>query len=63
MTRLWEPWVAWAYGAGFDRHTEAYVPQAGLQLVDSRFVYDELIKLIVVMSPRTPDTSGRGHGG
>ncbi len=63
MTRLWEPWVAWAYGAGFDRHTETYVPQAGLQLVDSRFVDDELIKLITVISPRTPEKSGREHGG
>jgi hypothetical protein len=32
MTRLWEPWVYWAYGAGFDRKTEDHVPEAGLQL-------------------------------
>jgi ubiquinone/menaquinone biosynthesis C-methylase UbiE len=43
MTRVWEPWVHWAYGAGFDRQTEKHVPVAGLQ---SRFVFDELIKLI-----------------
>jgi ubiquinone/menaquinone biosynthesis C-methylase UbiE len=46
MTRLWEPWVSWAYGAGFDRATETHVPEAGLQLFESRFVADELIKLI-----------------
>jgi ubiquinone/menaquinone biosynthesis C-methylase UbiE len=46
LTRLWEPWVYWAYGAGFDRQTEKHVPQAGLQLVESRFVSDELIKLL-----------------
>ncbi len=46
MTRLWEPWVYWAYGAGFDRRTEQHVPEAGLQLVESRFVHDELIKLL-----------------
>jgi ubiquinone/menaquinone biosynthesis C-methylase UbiE len=46
MTRLWEPWVFWAYGAGFDRQTEKHVPEAGLQLVESRFVADELIKLL-----------------
>ena len=46
MTRLWEPWVYWAYGAGFDRQTEKHVPQAGLALVESRFVSDELIKLL-----------------
>jgi ubiquinone/menaquinone biosynthesis C-methylase UbiE len=46
MTRLWEPWIAWAYGAGFDRHTEQHVPEAGLRLFESRFVHDELIKLL-----------------
>ena len=46
MTRLWEPWVYWAYGAGFDRQTEKHAPEAGLKLFESRFVYDELIKLL-----------------
>lgn len=46
ITRLWEPWVSWAYGAGFDRRTEQHVPEAGLQLFESRFVADELIKLL-----------------
>jgi ubiquinone/menaquinone biosynthesis C-methylase UbiE len=46
MTRLWEPWVYWAYGATFDRQTERKAPEAGLQLFESRFVYDELIKLL-----------------
>src|ERR1700730_16539843 len=46
MTRLWEPWVYWAYGAGFDRQTEKHVPEAGLQLRESQFVADELIQLL-----------------
>jgi ubiquinone/menaquinone biosynthesis C-methylase UbiE len=46
ITRFWEPWVFWAYGASFDRHTEEHIPDAGLQLIESRFVADELIKLI-----------------
>jgi ubiquinone/menaquinone biosynthesis C-methylase UbiE len=46
MTRLWEPWIYWAYGAGFDRQTEKHVPEAGLQLIEARFVADELIKLL-----------------
>jgi ubiquinone/menaquinone biosynthesis C-methylase UbiE len=46
MTHLWEPWVYWAYGAGFDHQTEKYVPEAGLELFESRFVADELIKLL-----------------
>lgn len=45
-SRLWEPWMAWAYGAGFDRRTEEHIPDAGLKLVESRFVMDDLIKLL-----------------
>ena len=46
MTRLWEPWVYWAYGARFDRETERRAPQAGLQLFELRYVHDELIKIL-----------------
>jgi hypothetical protein len=46
VTLLWEPWIHWAYGAGFDRQTEKRAPEAGLQLFESRFVHDELIKLL-----------------
>ena len=48
ITRLWEPWVAWVYGAGFDRRTEERVPEAGLEVVESRLVVDDLIKLISI---------------
>jgi ubiquinone/menaquinone biosynthesis C-methylase UbiE len=48
ITRLWEPWVYWAYGAGFDRDTEKYVPESGLRVVASRFVSGDLIKMISV---------------
>lgn len=48
IATLWEPWIAWAYGAGFDRRTEEYVAKAGLQHLESRFVVDDLLKLISV---------------
>ena len=48
LTRLWGPWVAWAYGAGFDRRTEERVPEAGLEVVESRLVVDDLIKFISI---------------
>jgi ubiquinone/menaquinone biosynthesis C-methylase UbiE len=50
VTRLWEPWVHWAYGAGFDRRTEQSVVAAGLHLVQSRFVVDDLIEIIEARS-------------
>jgi ubiquinone/menaquinone biosynthesis C-methylase UbiE len=51
VAKIWEPWVGWAYGASFDRRTEMHVPEAGLELVGSRFVVDDLIKLISVRVP------------
>jgi len=48
---VWEPWVAWAYGAGFDRNTAAHVSAAGLELVEARFVVDELMQLLTVRVP------------
>jgi SAM-dependent methyltransferase len=51
MSCLWQPWIAWAYGASFDRHTEQYVPAAGLELVESRYVVDDLMKLVTIRTP------------
>jgi ubiquinone/menaquinone biosynthesis C-methylase UbiE len=48
MSHIWEPWMAWAYGAGFDRQTEKHVREAGLDLVEARYVVDDLVKLISV---------------
>ncbi len=55
VQRLWTPWVRWAYGAAFDRQTERYVPEAGLEIVDARLVFRDIIKLIVARpKPRQP---------
>jgi demethylmenaquinone methyltransferase/2-methoxy-6-polyprenyl-1,4-benzoquinol methylase len=51
LARIWEPWMYWAYGAGFDRRTEEHVPEAGLEVTESRSVVDDLIKLIEVRAP------------
>ncbi|MCP4318166.1 MAG: class I SAM-dependent methyltransferase [Hyphomicrobiales bacterium] len=48
MKRVWTPWVRWLYGAAFDRNTEQYLGAAGLQLIERRFVYGDIIKLITV---------------
>lgn len=47
LTRLWEPWVGWAYGASFDRDVTPHLGAAGLALVETRFVVDDLIQYIV----------------
>ncbi len=49
--RLWEPWMYWAYGAGFDRRTEEHARAAGLEIASARFAYEDLIKLIEVRTP------------
>lgn len=48
VMRLWTPWVRFMYGAAFDRHTEQYVEAAGLELVEDRFVHQDIIKVIVL---------------
>ena len=48
VMRLWAPWVRLAYGAAFDRHTERYVEAAGLELVEKRFLFQDIIKLLVL---------------
>jgi ubiquinone/menaquinone biosynthesis C-methylase UbiE len=51
VMRLWAPWVRLAYGATFDRTTEQYLPQAGLEIVEERFLFEDIIKLIVARVP------------
>ena len=48
MARLWEPWMRFAYGAGFDRRTEEHVTEAGLEVVEARFVVDDLVKYLTL---------------
>ena len=45
---LWAPWVRWMYGATFDRRTEQHAEAAGLELVEERFLFEDIIKLLVL---------------
>ena len=51
ITKLWESWVAWAYGAGYDRRTEEHIRAAGLDVASVRFVVADLIELIEIRAP------------
>lgn len=51
VMRLWAPWVHWAYGARFDRNTHQYLEPAGLELVENRFLVDDILRLIVARRP------------
>jgi ubiquinone/menaquinone biosynthesis C-methylase UbiE len=51
VARLWAPWMAWAYGAGFDRRTKEHIGAAGLAVARERFVVADLIKLIEIKIP------------
>jgi ubiquinone/menaquinone biosynthesis C-methylase UbiE len=51
ISYVWQPWIRWAYGASFDRHTERHVPAAKLELLESRYVVDDLLKLLTVRVP------------
>lgn len=51
ISQIWQPWIAWAYGASFDRETDRHVPEAGLDLSESRYVVPDLVKLLTVRVP------------
>ena len=48
---LWAPWVGWAYGAGFDREPQRHVEPAGLELAESRFLIDDVVRFVVARRP------------
>lgn len=48
IMRLWAPWVRFAYGADFNRQTWRYAEAAGLELVAERFLYRDIIKLLIL---------------
>jgi len=48
IMHLWAPWVRWVYGAAFDRETERYVPGAGLCVAEFRFMFHDIIKLLIL---------------
>ena len=48
---LWAPWVGWAYGAGFDRKPQRHVEPAGLELAESRFLIDDVVRFVVARRP------------
>ena len=51
IARLWAPWMAWAYGAGFDRRTKEHIRAAGLTIARELFVVADLINLIEIKVP------------
>ncbi len=46
--RLWAPWVRAVFGAAFDRDTERYISDAGLDLLERRFLVSDVIRLLVL---------------
>ena len=56
VMRLWAPWVDWAYGARFDRDTESYVTGAGLDLVEKRYLFEDVVKMLVLRPATQTET-------
>ena len=53
VMKLWAPWVRWVYGAAFDRETERYVAEAGLDVIETRFLFSDIVKLLVLRPGRS----------
>ena len=48
MKYFWGPVAGWLYGAAFDRSPEKHADAAGLELVSERFVYRDVIRMMVL---------------
>ena len=51
ITKIWEPWVYWAYGAGFTAVLRNMCRRPVYSCIDSRFVAGDLIKIITACPP------------
>lgn len=50
LQALWEPWVRRVFGADFDVDLDSLVTDAGLTIVESRLVVDDIIRYVVLRS-------------
>ena len=48
FARLWQPFAEWAFAASFDRRPEQSIIGARLELVNCRYVVNDLIKLLTM---------------
>ena len=48
VMRLWEPVVRRVFGASFDADVEGLAERAGLQVATSRYLVDDIIRLVVL---------------
>lgn len=51
VAKLWEPWMHFAFGAGFDRKTERGLEEAGLALTRKRLLSDGILTLLEARVP------------
>lgn len=52
-------WSGWAFDSRYRPTTEAYVEAAGLEVVDSRFVLSDIVKLLVLRPSPSPNPRAR----
>jgi len=46
LQRLWAPYVRWAFGAEFDVDLDGLIEQAGLSVIESRYVVADIIRCV-----------------
>ena len=61
IMKLWAPWVRFAYGAAFDRQTDAHIRTAGLSIEDRCFVHGDILEQITIRTPGTAPANGTGR--
>jgi ubiquinone/menaquinone biosynthesis C-methylase UbiE len=52
-------WSGWAFDSRYRPTTEAYIEAAGLDLVESRFVFGDIVKLLILRPSPAPNPPAR----
>ncbi|MFQ5774632.1 MAG: class I SAM-dependent methyltransferase [Kiloniellaceae bacterium] len=51
LMELWQPWEKLVFGAAFNRHTDRYIAQAGLELLREESFVGDMVRLLVARTP------------
>lgn len=62
MMRAWSPWISYVYGASYDNRFEDMTGAAGLEVLDQRYVLQDMVKLFVARPVNGHTRNGVGNG-
>lgn len=62
MMRAWSPWISYVYGASYDNRFEDLTGEAGLEVLEQRYVLKDMVKLFVARPVNGHARNGNANG-